>query len=88
MEVSCSHNEASTRVRRGADNGSFRTSSTPFMISMTRLYTSGLSFQEVSEQLGFCANTVRNCVHDRRVHARTTRSEIVKRLDIEGLSGA
>ena len=30
--------------------------------SMVRLHTTGLSFQEVSKQLGFCTNTVRNCL--------------------------
>jgi DNA-directed RNA polymerase specialized sigma24 family protein len=30
--------------------------------SMVRLYSTGLSFQEVGKQLGFCANTVRNCL--------------------------
>jgi DNA invertase Pin-like site-specific DNA recombinase len=37
--------------------------------SMVRLYTSGSSFQEVGKQLGFCANTVRNCLRERRIEA-------------------
>ena len=32
--------------------------------SMANLYASGLSFQEVGKQLGFCANTVRNCLRE------------------------
>jgi lambda repressor-like predicted transcriptional regulator len=42
------------------------------MDSMALLYTSGLSFQEVGKQLGFCANTVRNCLRERRIPARDT----------------
>jgi transposase-like protein len=33
--------------------------------SMTNLIASGLSPQAVGEQLGFCANTVRNCLRER-----------------------
>jgi len=40
--------------------------------SMVRLYATGLSFQEVSKQLGFCANTVRNCLRDYRIRVRDT----------------
>ena len=40
--------------------------------SMVRLYTIGLSFQEVGKQLGFCANTVRDCLRGRRIQVRDT----------------
>ena len=41
-------------------------SPTPEIIdSMVLLCVSGLSFQEVGNQLGFCANTVRNCLRGR-----------------------
>jgi hypothetical protein len=40
--------------------------------SMVRLYVSGLSLLEVGKQLGFCANTVRNCLLDRRIQASDT----------------
>ena len=33
--------------------------------SMVRLYTSGLSFHEVGNQLWFCTNTVRNTLRER-----------------------
>jgi hypothetical protein len=39
---------------------------------MVRLYASGLSLLKVGEQLGFCANTVRNCLRERRIQARDT----------------
>ncbi len=35
--------------------------------SMVRLHSSGLSPLEVGKQLGFCANTVRNCLRGRRI---------------------
>lgn len=35
--------------------------------SMVRLHSSGLSPLEVGKQLGFCANTVRNCLRERRI---------------------
>ena len=38
--------------------------------SMVCLYTNGLSLQEVGKQLGFCANTVRNCLRERQIRAR------------------
>jgi len=38
-------------------------SPTPEVIdSMVSLYATGLTLLEVSEQLGFCVNTVRNCL--------------------------
>ena len=40
--------------------------------STVRLYASGLSFLEVGKQLGFCANTVRDCLRGRRIQARDT----------------
>ncbi len=48
-------------------------SPTPEVIdSMVRLNTTGLSFQEVGKQLGFCANTVRKCLRGRRIQVRDT----------------
>jgi transposase-like protein len=35
--------------------------------SMVRLYTTGLSFQEVGKQLGFCANTVSNWLREQGI---------------------
>lgn len=40
--------------------------------SMVRLYTGGLSFQEVGEQLGFCSNTIRTRLRERQLQARDT----------------
>ena len=40
--------------------------------SMVRLYAFGLSHLEVGKQLGFCGNTVRNCLRERRIQARDT----------------
>ena len=40
--------------------------------SMVRIYVSGLSLLEVGKQLGFCANTVRNCLRERHIPARDT----------------
>ena len=35
--------------------------------SIACLYNNGLSLQEIGEQLGFCANTVRNCLRERQI---------------------
>ena len=40
--------------------------------SMERLYASGLSLLEVGKQLGFCANTMRNCLRGRQFQVRDT----------------
>jgi DNA-directed RNA polymerase specialized sigma24 family protein len=41
-------------------------SPTPDVIdSIVHLYESGLSFQEVGKQLGYCSNTVRSCLRKR-----------------------
>jgi transposase-like protein len=46
-------------------------SPTPDVIdSMVCLYESGLSYQEVGKKLGLGANTVRNCLRERRIRAR------------------
>lgn len=51
-------------------------SPTPEIVdSMMRLYAVGLSIQEVGKQLGFCANTVRNCLRDRRIQVRDTHGQ-------------
>lgn len=38
--------------------------------SMLLLCATGLSLQEVGKQLGFCANTVRNCLRERQIEPR------------------
>jgi lambda repressor-like predicted transcriptional regulator len=43
--------------------------------SMVRLYVSGLSLEEIGKQLGFCANTVRNCLLSCRILARVTHGQ-------------
>ena len=40
--------------------------------SMANLYVSGLSLTEVGQQLGFCANTVGNCLRERQIRVRDT----------------
>lgn len=44
--------------------------------SMVHFYSRGRSFQQVGKQLGFCANTVRNCLWERRIPARDTHEKI------------
>ena len=40
--------------------------------SMVLLYATGLSLQEVGNRLGFCANTVGNCLRGLRIQTRDT----------------
>jgi DNA-directed RNA polymerase specialized sigma24 family protein len=39
---------------------------------MVQLCESGLSFQEIGKRIGCCANTVRNCLRERRIQVRDT----------------
>ncbi|KJF17289.1 hypothetical protein AXFE_18540 [Acidithrix ferrooxidans] len=53
VDVRCSHNETSTRVQRGADNGSIRTSSAPSTIrrSPARLNASLTHLSQISRKI-------------------------------------
>ena len=69
-EFGCHRTTVAERLKKSAIAMRGQSPSPEAIDSMARLYTSGLSFQVVGEQLGFCANTVRNCLRERKMRAQ------------------
>jgi transposase-like protein len=71
-EFGCNRATVATRLKKAGVSMRLQSPKSEAIDSMVRLYASGLSLLEVGKQLGFCANTVRNCLRGRRVRVRDT----------------
>ena len=76
LEFGCHRATVAERLKKGGIAMRGQTPTSEAIDSMVRLYVSGLSLQEAGKQLGFCANTVRNCLRERRIQARDTHGRI------------
>ena len=61
-EFGCHRATVSERLKKAGITMRLQSPTSEVIDSMVRLYASGLSHLEVGKQLGFCANTVRNCL--------------------------
>jgi DNA-directed RNA polymerase specialized sigma24 family protein len=61
-EFGCHRTTVAARLKMAGNEMRLQSPTSLAIQSMLQLYESGLSFQEVGQQLGFCANTVRNCL--------------------------
>jgi lambda repressor-like predicted transcriptional regulator len=71
-EFGCHRTTVAARLKKAGIAMRCQSPTSEAIDSMVRLYASGLSLLEVSKQLGFCANTVRNCLLRRRIEVRKT----------------
>ena len=69
-EFGCNRTTVAARLKKAGIAMRFQSPTSAAIDSMVRLYASGLSLLEVGKQLGFCANTVRNCLRGRPIEAR------------------
>jgi hypothetical protein len=72
VEFDCNRTTVAARLKKAGIAMRCQSPTSEAIDSMVRLYASGLSFLDVGEQLGFCANTVRKCLRDRRIQACDT----------------
>jgi lambda repressor-like predicted transcriptional regulator len=59
-EFACHRATVSARLKKAGVSLRLQSPTAHVIDSMIHLYASGLSIMEISERLGFCANTVRN----------------------------
>ena len=71
-EYGCHRATVAERLKRAEIAIHGQSPTTEAIDSMVRFYGSGLSLEEAGKQLGFCTNTVRNCLRRRRVQASNT----------------
>jgi len=71
-EFGCNRTTVSARLKKAGIAMRLQSPTPEAIDSMVYLYASGLSFLEVGTQIGYSANTVRNYLRERRVHARGT----------------
>jgi hypothetical protein len=71
-EFGCNRTTVAARLKKAGIAMRGQSPTSEAIDSMVRLYASGLSHLEVGKQIGFCANTVRNCLQGRRIQARDT----------------
>jgi AraC-like DNA-binding protein len=71
-DFGCHRATIAERLKKVGITMRFQSPNSEAIDSMVRLYTSELSIQEVSEHLGFCANTVHNGLRGRQIQARDT----------------
>lgn len=69
-EFGCHRTTVAARLKKAGIAIRLQSPTSEAIDSMVRLYASDLSHLEVGKQLGFCANTVRNCLQGRRIEAR------------------
>jgi DNA-directed RNA polymerase specialized sigma24 family protein len=61
-EFGCHRTTVAERLKKAGASMRGQSPTPEEINSMVRLFATGLSFQEVGDRLGFCANTVRNCL--------------------------
>jgi lambda repressor-like predicted transcriptional regulator len=71
-EFDCHRTTVAARLKNAGITMRLQSPTPEAIDSMVLLYATGLSCQEVGKQLGFCANTVRNCLQERLIRARDT----------------
>ena len=71
-EFGCNRTTVAARLKKAGIAMRGQPPTSEAIDSMARLYASGLSLMEVGRQLGFCANTVRNCLRRRQLQVRDT----------------
>ena len=71
-EFGCNRTTVAIRLKKAGIAMRCQSPTSEAIDSMVRLYASGLSLLEVGMQLGFCANTVRNCLRRRGVQTQDT----------------
>src|ERR1039458_7686270 len=71
-EFGCNRTTVAARLKKAGIAMRGQSPTSEVIDSMVRLYASGLSLMEVGRQLGFCANTVRNCLRRRQLQVRDT----------------
>jgi DNA-directed RNA polymerase specialized sigma24 family protein len=71
-EFGCHRATVASRLKKAGIVMRFQSPGAEDIESMVSLYKDGSSFQEIGEQLRFCANTVRSCLRDRRIQVCDT----------------
>jgi hypothetical protein len=71
-EFGCNRTTVAARLKKAGTAMRGQSPTFETIDSMVRLYASEPSLLEVGEQLGFCANTVRNCLRVRGSQVRDT----------------
>ena len=63
-EFGCHRTTVAAQLKKAGIAMQYQSPTSEAIASMVRLYATGLSFQEVGKQLGFCANTVRKYLRE------------------------
>ena len=71
-EFGCNRTTVAVRLKKAGIAMRYKSPTSESIDSMVLLYASGLSLLEVGRQLGFCANTVWECLRGRRIQVRDT----------------
>ena len=66
-EFDCNRTTVSARLKEAGVAMRLQSPTSETVDSMVRLYATGFSFQEIGKLVGFCTNTVRNCLQGRRI---------------------
>ena len=69
-EFGCHRTTVAERLKKAGIAMRGQSPTSEDVCSMVRLHAGGLSFQDVGQQLGFCANTVRSCLKKRQIRSR------------------